>query len=71
MPKDYNTLLLEVLQLTRQMMTQADRGDQARIDRGCGVIYGVLRDSAFKLREMTLKEIDQHKSDGSWDIDDI
>ncbi len=52
------------------MMLLADRGDENRQDRSCGVLYGTLRDSAYKLRSLAEQEIDIHKSAGLWDPDE-
>jgi hypothetical protein len=52
------------------MMLLADRGDENRKDRSCGVLYGTLRDSAYKLRSLAEQEIDIHKDAGLWDSDE-
>jgi acetolactate synthase-1/2/3 large subunit len=44
------------LQLADEMLDLADQGDTAREDNGCGILYGVLRDSAFKLRKLAESE---------------
>jgi hypothetical protein len=62
-----NQNILKVLRLSRDMMVLADRGDEARADAGCGVLYGTLRDSAYKLRHMAEQEIAAHKVAGVWD----
>jgi hypothetical protein len=62
-----NQNILRVLRLSRDMMRLADRGDEARSDTGCGVLYGTLRDTAYKLRHMAEQEIEAHKNAGVWD----
>jgi len=52
------------------MMLLADRGDENRQDRSCGVLYGTLRDSAYKLRSLAEQEIDIHKDTDLWDGDE-
>jgi hypothetical protein len=42
------------------MLEVADQGDAAREDVGCGVLYGVLRDSAYKLRSLAAAELEAH-----------
>lgn len=59
-------LLGETLQLTEKMLELADLGDQAREDVGCGVLYGFLRDSAFKIRKLAEQEKEQHMRRGAW-----
>jgi hypothetical protein len=68
--KPNNENLLRVLRLTREMMLLADQGDEARQDDGCGVLYGTLRDSAYKIRKLAEQERDQHVNDGCWDCEE-
>lgn len=65
-----NKNIIKVLRLSRDMMLLADRGDENRQDRSCGVLYGTLRDSAYKLRSLAEQEIDIHKDAGLWDPDE-
>ena len=65
-----NRNILKVLRMSRDMIVLADRGDDSRQDRSCGVLYGTLRDSAYKLRSLAEHEIGIHKSAGLWDVDD-
>jgi rubrerythrin len=57
-PCDRN--IRRTIQLTRAMMRLADRGDADREDTGCGVLYGILRDSAYKLRRLAEEEKQKH-----------
>lgn len=68
MPKSYNTNIQKLLRLTREMMSLADEGDISRVDRSCGVLYGTLRDTAYKLRELAEQEKSIHQKTGVWDI---
>lgn len=63
-----NRNIIRVLRLSRDMMLLADRGDETREDTSCGVLYGTLRDSAYKLRNMAEQEIEAHKTSGMWDL---
>jgi hypothetical protein len=49
------------------MIELADQGDADREDTGCGVLYGVLRDSAYKIRQLAEKERERHRAKGWWD----
>lgn len=69
MPKEYNENILAVIRMTREMMLLADKGDLERGDDGCGVLYGTMRDAAYKLRKLAEKERDEHISTGCWDCD--
>jgi hypothetical protein len=64
--KRCNEVLRKTLQLTDLMAEIADMGDAAREDVGCGVLFGFLRDSAFKIRKMTEAEIEAHIKKGWW-----
>ncbi len=70
MPKPYNSNIVKVLRLTREMNILADEGDDNRMDKSCGALYGMLRDSAYKLRSLAEKEKIIHIEKGIWDIDD-
>lgn len=62
-----NDHIIGILQITRQMLYLADRGDAERKDTGCGIVFGTLRDYAYKLRKMTLNEVEEHKKTDNWD----
>lgn len=55
-----------ILRLTNEMMTLADDGDIHREDTGCGVLFGLLRDYAFKLRQLAEAEKKAHIRKGWW-----
>lgn len=48
------------------MLDLADEGDEVREDDGCGVLYGVLRDSAFKIKKLAEAEREAHINKGWW-----
>jgi len=52
--------LNKTLELTRTMLILADEGDAVREDAGCGVLYGVLRDAAYKIRQLAENEREAH-----------
>ena len=56
----------KTLGLVDEMLDLADEGDSVREDSGCGVLFGVLRDSAFKLKKLAESERDAHKLKGWW-----
>ena len=49
------------------MLNLADQGDVDREDNGCGILYGVLRDSAYKLKKLAEDEKVNHINKGWWD----
>ena len=65
--KPENRNILKVLELAKEMLAAADNGDRDRKDKGCGVVYGVLRDYSYKLRTLAEEEIQKHLMKGSWD----
>lgn len=63
-PCDYN--IQQTIRLTREMMRLADQGDADREDVGCGVLYGMLRDAAYKLLRIAEEEKRRHQAKGWW-----
>ena len=64
--KPCNLHIAQTLQLVEEMIALADRGDEDREDSGCGILYGVLRDSAFKLKKLAETEKQNHIRKGWW-----
>ncbi len=54
--------LKKVTDICYEMLELADYGDKFRFDDGCGVVYGLLRDSAYKIRDMAKQELSQHNT---------
>jgi hypothetical protein len=69
--KPYNVNIVRVLRLTREMIILADEGDSNRQDKSCGVLYGMLRDSAYKLKNLAEKEKELHIKNEIWELDEI
>ena len=67
MESPFNANLKKVIHLSREMLALADEGDRDRSDDSCGIIYGVLRDAAYRLRKLAEIECDSHKETGKWD----
>ncbi len=65
--KDYNCNIERVISLSRELMVLADEGDDARTDDSCGVLYGMVRDCAYKLRARAEEEKLKHKEKGIWE----
>ena len=63
-PCDQN--IKRTIRLTREMIKLADQGDADREDTGCGVLYGVLRDSAYKILQLAEAEKGRHQAKGWW-----
>ena len=66
MVKNCNETIVKALELARELMILADEGDANREDVGCGVLFGTLRDCAYKIRAQAESEITEHKRRGKW-----
>ena len=58
--------IIQTIEITEEMIELANRGDENREDTGCGILYGVLRDAAYKLRRLAVKEKEAHIRKGKW-----
>jgi hypothetical protein len=56
----------DTLELSEAMLKLADKGDFNREDVGCGVLYGILRDAAYKIKQIAEKEKQSHIQKGWW-----
>lgn len=60
MDKPADQCLKKTLELAERMLRLANHGDAVCNDPGCGVVYGVLRDSAYKLKQLAEAERQAH-----------
>ena len=58
--------IVKTLKLTERMLELADEGDAAREDTNCGVLFSVLRDSAYRIRQLAETEREAHRKKGWW-----
>jgi hypothetical protein len=63
-PCDHN--LKQTILLAERMIQLADKGDAEREDTGCGILYGMLRDSGYKIKQIAEKEKLKHIAKGWW-----
>ncbi|MCD6184388.1 MAG: hypothetical protein J7K84_01135 [Deltaproteobacteria bacterium] len=63
-PCDQN--IKTILKLTDSMIKLAIKGDADREDIGCGILYGILLDSAHKIKQQAEKEKHAHIDKGWW-----
>ena len=61
-----NHNIQQALELAQKMIALADQGDAQREDIGCGILYGMLRDSAYKLMKLAEEEKRAHQRKGWW-----
>jgi hypothetical protein len=66
MRDSFNDNLVRLLSLTNEMLALADEGDRDRNDDTCGILYGILRDTAYRLRKLAQEECTRHKASGKW-----
>gem|GEM_PF-903036 len=66
-PCDRN--LKKTLELTSAMIELSLKGDADREDTGCGILYGIMRDSAYKIMKLAEKEKEKHIKKGWWEED--
>ena len=69
--KACNLHIAKTLELVEEMIYLADQGDTDREDNGCGILYGILRDSAYKLQKLAEEEKQNHIRKGWWPEDAI
>jgi hypothetical protein len=62
-----NANILRTIELSRELLDAADHGDLAREDDGCGVLYAIVRDSAYKIIQIAEREKCRHIDKGVWD----
>jgi len=67
MNTENNENLVKVIRLTREMLALADEGDRDRDDSSCGILYGILRDTAYRLRKLAQEECESHRRNGKWE----
>ncbi len=62
-----NENIRRVLAISREMLALADEGDRDRNDSSCAILYGILRDMAYRLRKLADEECAKHKEADKWD----
>ncbi|MBI5499134.1 MAG: hypothetical protein HY907_02755 [Deltaproteobacteria bacterium] len=65
--KAENANLRRALRLSREMLALADEGERDHADSSCAILYGTLRDMAYKLRRHAEDECEKHRRAGKWD----
>ena len=64
--KPCDECIVRTFELVRRMFDLADEGDAIRKDRTCGVLYSVLRDSAYKIKQLAEIEQKAHIKKAWW-----
>ena len=63
-PCDEN--IKKTLELAKNMINLAEKGDADREDDGCGILYEVLRDLAYEIKQIAESEKEKHIKKGGW-----
>jgi hypothetical protein len=59
--------LARTIDLAHEMIQLAQTGYEQREDPGCGILYGILLDSGYRVLELAQKEKHMHRQKGWWD----
>lgn len=59
--RNVDLYLREVIRISEQMLEVAYQGDACREDVGCGVVFGSVRDKAYKVRKLAEEELRKHE----------
>jgi len=62
-----NQCIREAVELSDRLVDLANRGESESRDDGCAVLYGIVRDCAYKIRRRAEQEREQHIAYGRWD----
>ena len=58
-PCDHN--LQKALDLAEKLIALSFKGDDQREDNECGILYGVMRDAGFQIRNLAQREVQHHR----------
>ena len=59
--------IVRAIDLANEMIKLAQTGYEQQEDPGCGVLYGILLDSGYRLLDLAQKEKHAHIQKGWWD----
>lgn len=65
--KKCDSNIASTIKLAKKMIRLAQKGDEHREDPGCGVLYGILLDSGYKILDLAQKEKQNHIDKGWWE----
>ena len=59
--------IARTIELAHEMIELAQKGYEHHEDPGCGVLYGILLDSGYRILDLAQKEKHKKKKKGWWD----
>ena len=62
--RECNKHIVEAIELARRLIILADEGEAHAEDDGCVLLYGIVRDCAYKIRRQAQKEKEAHIARG-------
>ena len=65
-----NRNIRKTLWAARMLTVLADKGEAECQDDGCVLLFGVVRDCAYRIRAQAEREREAHKAAGVWDESD-
>jgi hypothetical protein len=67
MVKNCDINIARTIELAQKMIDMARTGYEQREDPACGVLYGILLDSGYRILDLAQKERQKHIEKGWWD----
>lgn len=64
--KNCDINIAQTIDLAHEMIKLAQAGYEQREDPGCGILYGILLDSGYKILDLAQKEKQKHVEKGWW-----
>jgi hypothetical protein len=64
--KKCNENILQAFNMAQDLIKLAEDGDGFREDESCGVLFGVIRDSGYKIKDLAEQEMKKHQANGKW-----
>ena len=58
--------IARTIDLAEEMIALARTGYEQREDESCGILYGILLDSGYRLLSLAKKEKEAHQKKGWW-----
>ncbi|MCE9613149.1 MAG: hypothetical protein K8T26_02675 [Lentisphaerae bacterium] len=61
----------KALLAAQELTVLADQGETETHDDGCAILFGVIRDCAYKIRSQAEREMVARKSRGAWETSTV